>query len=88
MKFQKHNFPDGSFCLHGITNLTTSGDISAWYNSNGELVDCEWFPTGQPDAPRAIPATWRHVRAGIERLGPIWAKPRPANLNAWNNGEG
>ena len=63
---QISRFSTGGFVLHGITHLAKSR-ISAWYDAQGALLDAEYPATG-----RTVRSA--DVRAGLQTLGPVWAK--------------
>jgi hypothetical protein len=37
----KANFPCGGFVLHKIPTRASATRLSAWYNKEGKLLDCE-----------------------------------------------
>jgi hypothetical protein len=52
------HFMNGGFVLHGITG-DFKGRVSAWYDKEGKLIDCEQYPS------------IANVRS-IKRNGPMW----------------
>ena len=69
---QKHTFSNGGFCLHDLRGIIAGGKVSAWYDANGRLLDCEYFPDKHPDEPRRIPARYTNARAMLERHGLLY----------------
>ena len=51
-------FDNNHFILHGVTGKF-KGKCTAWYNDNGELLDCEQYPS---------PGTCKHIKTA----GPMW----------------
>lgn len=84
---QKRDFNDGSYCLHGLRGIIDGGRVSAWFDRDGTLQDCEWFPERQADSPRAVPTTWRHVRTAIQAWGRPVRHPEFSNVADSNTKE-
>lgn len=58
---QKATFSDGGFILHKIKLACVKGKCSAWYDSNGVLIDAERI-------------TSRDISFPVKRNGPIWSE--------------
>lgn len=61
-------FSDGGFVLHRIQNATHTARLSAWFDSEGALIDAEYiFTSGRTRAVKS-----NEVRANLARLGKVW----------------
>lgn len=72
---QKHDFNDMSFCLLGLRDIIANGHVAAWYEADGTLRECEYWPDTYPDSPRSIPENWHRVRENIRRWGKTMRHP-------------
>lgn len=64
---QKATFNCGGFVLHKIPTRAGASRLSAWYDREGKLLDCE--------ATNVLGRSYRPARVDREycvRLGPIW----------------
>lgn len=63
----KSKFPDGGFVIHGITSATNGGKVSAWYDSHGVLLDCEFIDS--KGRVRNIPENWHACYRRLQSIG-------------------
>lgn len=61
-----------SFVIIGITHLTKSGQIAAWFANSGALLGME-IDRGN-DNPKPIPSRWKNVVKTVSELGKNLAK--------------
>ena len=67
--YQKHTFSTGGFVIHAIP--WQSGKVSAWYEPDGTLSDCQQFDRNGKEC-RVSAGAMRYARG----LGPLWASGR------------
>jgi hypothetical protein len=65
---QKQTFTNGGYVVHGMTGIISTHKVSAWFDSEGNLLECQAIHLHSLTA-KAIPAKWGYVRSVIARRG-------------------
>lgn len=73
---QVSRFSNGGFVLHKIN--FNGQYYSAWYDNDGEMIDCERTTHGRC---ASIPPRCTVIRKYLNKLGKIWLTPREESVN-------
>ena len=77
-KVQGTRFEGGGFVLHKITDPKMTGRLSAWFDKDDKLIDCEAiYANGRPRTVKPGEFAWSIAEKAGRVYGPSLPKPLP-----------